>query len=355
MFVYWTIFGIAMVMSLLHRSASADGRRYNSGERIVLGIFALLYILIGGLRFEVGADWQAYLWMYTQISYSSLGGALEYTDPLYGLLNWISARLDWGVYPVNSVVCAILVSGVIRMARITRDPWLAILISVPYLLIVIGFGYVRQAAAIGMLLHTIVAVEQNRRFKAILYLALAAGFHTTSLVLAPFFIVSMAKRLDFYTILLFGLASVAYFTLLAPRVDLLEARYITAEYQSQGTFVRLLMSALPAVLLLARWKKFELRGPSRPVWLFIAIGSLALLAAFMVSPSSTAIDRMGLYFSIIQIVVFGELLYLLDFKKRDSLYLRVAAIALAISVQAVWLTSADHLRFWVPYKTILTG
>jgi hypothetical protein len=353
MLIYWVLFGTAMAMCLLHRAGKPVMGEPGAGERIVIWVFALLYVVVGGFRLEVGADWRSYLWMYTQISYSSLGNAVIYTDPLFGLLNWISARLDFGVYFVNLVVCAILVSGVIRMARSTRDPWLAILIAVPYVLIVIGFGYVRQAAAIGMLLHAIVALEQRRRLRTIIYLVLAAGFHTTSLVVAPFFLIAISKRIDFYAILLFGLATLAFFLLLEPRLDTLEARYIVAEYQSQGTLVRLLMSALPAALLLIRWKHFELRGPSRPVWLLIAIASLAILAAYVISPSSTAVDRIGLYFSIIQIVVFGELLYLINFKQRDALYIRVMAVALAIAVQTVWLTSADHLRYWVPYQSIL--
>lgn len=355
MLIYWVIFGIAMVMCLLHRAGAPARAKPAAGEKIVIIIFVVLYVLVGGLRFEVGADWRSYLWMYTQISYSSLGHALQYTDPLFGLLNWVSAQLDLGVYLVNTVVCAILVSGVVRLARITRDPWLAILIAVPYVLIVIGFGYVRQAAAIGLLLHAIVALERGHRLRTILFLILAAGFHTTSLVMAPFFVIAISKRVDIYAVLLFGLATIAYLTLLAPRIEMLEERYIEAEYQSEGALVRLLMSALPGLLLLLRWKHFGVRGASRPVWLLVAVGSLAILAVYFISPSSTAVDRIGLYLSIIQIAVFGELLYLIDFKKRDSLYLRAAAVALAMAVQLVWLTSADHLRFWVPYKSILIG
>jgi hypothetical protein len=341
-------------MTLLNR-ASTGPARIARQSAIAMVVFALMYVAVGGLRHEVGGDWQQYLWIYTQISYSTFSAALGYIDPLFGLLNWISAQLGTGIYLVNSVVCAILVSGVIRLARTTRDPWLAILIAVPYVLIVLGFGYVRQAAAIGLLLHAIVSLEQRRRLQTIVLLVLAAGFHTTSLVVAPFFLVTISKRIDFYSVLLFVLAAVTYFMLLAPRLETLETRYITAGYQSEGALVRLVMSALPAMLLLLRWKHFEIRGPSRTVWLMIAIGSIAILGIYVISPSSTAVDRIGLYFSVIQIVVFGELLYLLDFKKRDSLYLRAAAIALVIAVQAVWLTSADHLRYWVPYKSVFSA
>jgi hypothetical protein len=354
MLVYWVLFAFAATMALIHRE-SPVGKPFAGriGTEAPYYIFALIYVGIGGLRYQTGGDWYPYLWKFTQISYSSLAFSIDYTDPLYGMLNWIVARIGGEIYLVNAVVCLILVTGVIRVARLTRDPWLAILIAVPYVLIVIGMGYVRQAAAIGVLLMALASLERKHKFRSIFYLVLAAGFHTTSLVVASLFVVAGSKRFNIYSIVTLILSVIAYLFLLEPRLGELEARYIIREYQSEGTLVRLAMSAIPGLLLLVRWRHFDFRGPSRPVWLLIALGSLAILAAYFISPSSTAVDRIGLYFSIVQIIVFGELLYLLDFKKRDSLYLRAAAIALVMAVQAVWLTSAMHFQYWVPYRSVL--
>jgi len=51
--------------------------------------------------------------------------------------------------------------------------------------------------------------------------------------------------------------------------------------------------------------------------------------------------------------VFGELLNLFNFKRREVIYVRVAAIAVAIAIQVVWLFFAVHASRWVPYHSIL--
>jgi hypothetical protein len=353
MIVYWAIFGFATLMSLRYRSSLQHDGRQRAVETLWLVVFALLYVCVGGFRYEVGGDWVSYGWMYTQISFGSLRAALTYTDPLFGLLNWISAQFGMGVYPVNAIVCAILVTGVIRLASIMRDRWLAILISVPYLLIVIGMGYLRQAAAIGFILLALYSLEKNRKLRSVVYLALAAGFHATSVVVLPLFVASISRRFLAYAIIILALSAFAYFAFLDPRLEFFEAHYLEAGYDSTGAFVRLLMGFLPALVLLLRWRHFELRGPSRPVWFLFALGAIALFAAYFISPSSTAVDRVGLYFSVVQIAVFGELLNLFNFKRREVIYVRVAAIAVAIAIQVVWLFFAVHASRWVPYHSIL--
>jgi hypothetical protein len=234
-----------------------------------------------------------------------------------------------------------------------HDPWIGILIAVPYVLIVIGMGYLRQAAAIGMILLALDALERHRKLSSILFLAVAAGFHSTSIVVFPLFLASISQRFMSYAAVILALSAFAFMQFLQPRLDVFEASYLEQGYDSTGAFVRLLMSFLPATVLLLRWRHFGLRGPSRPVWLLLSLGAIGLFAGYFVSPSSTAVDRVGLYFSIVQIAVFGELFNLFDFARRDRLYLRIVAIALAIAIQMVWLLFAVHAEAWVPYHSIV--
>lgn len=353
MLIYWLLFGFAALAVLANRPGAPQTKRSRTNTRTAVIGFALFYVVVGGLRYETGGDWLTYGWMYTQISYVPFGEALDYTDFLFGLLNWVSAQLGLGVYLVNAVVCAVLVTGVIRVASAMRDPWLAILIAVPYILIVIGFGYLRQAAAIGMVLLAIHAFGKEKWPRAVLYMALAVGFHSTAILMAPLFVASLSRRFTIYAILLTALAGYAYLALFEPRIQAFQSGYIDQGYQSQGALVRLLMIALPAMLLLARWRSLPITGPVRTFWLLVAAASLALLGAYFVVPSSTAVDRVALYFSVIQIVAFGELISLFNFKDRDAGYVRLVAIGLAGAIQVVWLVYATHSIYWVPYKSIL--
>ena len=150
MFIYWLLFAIPAGMALAY---PVQNQRYGHGaaQAAAMLAFMVFYVMLGALRFEVGGDWDTYDAMFIDIKSEALSYAMTSTDPLYGALNWISALLGTGIYLVNGVCCALLGFGTISASMRFREPWLAVLIAVPYLLIVVGLGYVRQGAAIGLI------------------------------------------------------------------------------------------------------------------------------------------------------------------------------------------------------------
>jgi hypothetical protein len=113
------------------------------------------------------------------------------------------------------------------------------------------------------------------------------------------------------------------------------------------------MSLLPSLLLLARWPKFEAGTKSRSIWIGMAVANMIAMAALVLSPSSTAVDRVALYFSPVQLLVMGEIRDLVAPSDRMALFLRVACVGIAAAVQTVWLVFATHAGFWVPYRSVL--
>ncbi len=353
MTIYWLLFGFAAVMALAYPIQSVRGW-FGSTQTLGFGAFMLAYVLIAALRYEVGGDWITYDEMYEDVRRDTLGLALGYTDPLFGLLLWVSAQLGLGIYLVNGICAGVLGLGLVRVATMTREPWLAILIAVPYLLIVVGMGYVRQGAAIGMLLIALGSVERAHPLRTIAYLACAAAFHSTASVLFPLFGFVMAQRYKAVAVVVAALGAAVLITVIAPRMAVFERGYLDAGYESQGTLVRLLMSLLPSALLLLRVRLFAASPRARIIWIGVAVANFAALAALAVSPSSTAVDRVALYFAIIQIIVMGELRQLLGTSDRMTLLLRLMAVGVAASVQVVFLVFAVHAEFWVPYKSLFS-
>ncbi|MBN8500765.1 MAG: hypothetical protein J0M19_06405, partial [Sphingomonadales bacterium] len=66
------------------------------------------------------------------------------------------------------------------------------------------------------------------------------------------------------------------------------------------------MNVLPSALLLLRWRYFGASDRVRSVWILVASANMLALAALYLTPSSTAVDRVALFFSPIQMAVFGE-------------------------------------------------
>jgi hypothetical protein len=197
-------------------------------------------------------------------------------------------------------------------------------------------------------------VERAHPLRTIAYLACAAAFHSTASVLFPLFGFVMAQRYKAVAVVVAALGAAVLITVIAPRMAVFERGYLDAGYESQGTLVRLLMSLLPSALLLLRVRLFAASPRARIIWIGVAVANFAALAALAVSPSSTAVDRVALYFAIIQIIVMGELRQLLGTSDRMTLLLRLMAVGVAASVQVVFLVFAVHAEFWVPYKSLFS-
>jgi hypothetical protein len=193
MTLYWLLFSIPAIMALTYPVHSERDHR-SVAQGFAFMAFLTCYFLIALLRYETGGDWKTYVEMFEDMRGDTLGYALQSTDSLFGLLNWVSAQLGTGPYLVNGVCSWFLGYGTVRVAMRMRDPWLAVLIAVPYLLIVVGMGYVRQAAAIGLVLIGLDSLDRSKPFQTLLFLVAAIGFHSTAVVVVPLFAWALTRR-----------------------------------------------------------------------------------------------------------------------------------------------------------------
>jgi hypothetical protein len=240
--------------------------------------------------------------------------------------------------------------GLVYFCRNLPRPWLAMAVAIPYLVIVVGMGYSRQGVALGLAMLGLVALMDRRAVPFVVLVLLGASFHKTAVILLP--IAALASTHNrYWTATWVGVITLAAYQLfLEDSVETLVSGYIDAEYQSQGALVRLVMNALPAVLLL-RWRqRFHFTPVEATLWLWLALISLALLAVLFVSPSSTAVDRIALYMLPLQLVVFAHLPDVLGQRTRSNQGWVVAVVLYYAAVNFVWLNYASHAAFWLPYR-----
>lgn len=352
MWPYWFIF-------LIPASAAATGRRLppatvNRAGRI-RDIFewlcmALILWLMIGFRHEVGGDWFNYLGHYYNAQQIKFIEVLEGKDPGYYLLNWISAKLGLGVQGTNLMSGALFSVGLVTFCRSLPRPWLALSVSVPYLVIVVAMGYSRQGVALGLSMLGLVALVQNRTPWFVFWIVLGATFHKSAILLLPIAALA-ATRNRYWTAFWVGIIGAgAYYLLLEDSVESLYAQYVEAQYQSQGALIRLLMNVIPAGILLLLQRRFHFLPGERMLWRWFAIISLVLLAVFWLTPASTAVDRVALYMLPLQPVVFSYFPGL--FGRRGSrVFLLTAAVLLYYGlVLFVWLNYASHASYWLPYR-----
>ena len=303
-----------------------------------------------GLRFEVGGDWYSYVAWFDISRGQSLVSLLGHSDPGYRFVNWLADMFGWGIYGAN-LICALIFSiALTRFCRVQPLPWLALAVAVPYLVIVLGMGYTRQGVALGLALLGFVALRSQNNRWFVFWVVMGALFHKTAVLLLP--IAALTKSQDrvwtFFWIAVVSL--LAYYLLLADSVQSYYEGYIDREYQSQGALIRLSMNALPALLYLLWERRFGMQGQEASIWRWISIISLVLFAAYFLSPSSTAVDRVALYTLPLQLVVFSRLPIILG-PANGGVRVWILFVCLYYAaVLFVWLNFASHASFWLPYR-----
>jgi hypothetical protein len=352
MWPYWLLFFVPayMAVSKLKPSPSiAKSAKLNRFPTVWRGIFILMVLMIG-FRHEVGGDWYSYIEHFERMTDASIATILDERDLAYGFLNWLAAKSRTGVYLVN-LLCAVIASwGIIVFCRAQPRPWLALVVAVPYLITVVVMGYSRQGVAIGVAMLGMVALGQGRVFHFVLCVALAAIFHKTAVILIPLAMLAGSQR-HFFTLLWVALTSIAFFVLLLlESADSLVSGYILAEYQSSGAAIRVAMNAVPAALFLIFRKRFQLSINERSFWSWMSWLALFFLVLLKVSPSSTAVDRVALFWIPLQLFVLSRLPNAMGrHGGKNALWVNVV-VAYSAVVHFVWLVYANNASSWLPYQ-----
>jgi len=343
MLTYWLMFLIPSSLALfLSRSRQAN--------LIPWIIIAVCFILLIGFRFEVGGDWWAYLGHYNQTLGVSFPQVLTSKDPGHGILNWLMASWNLGVYGVNVVYGTVFTMGLIMFSRTQIYPWIAMATAVPYMVIVVAMGYSRQSMALGVFMMALVYLRRGRLKTYIALIFIGALFHKTAVVLLPLGILIYGKGLMMRLLMIIPVFYGAWDLLLADAQDNLVRQYIDRQMQSDGAMIRVIMNLLPSVLLLLYRKEWKRDFDDYSVWFWIAVGSI--ISMVVVNFASTAVDRMALYFIPIQLAVYSRLPYLAR-KKVSPATMKVMIVLGYMAVLFVWLNFATHSGYWIPYQNIL--
>ena len=342
MLVYWLLLGYFVAGAVMVRP-----RPDRRPGPTMLTIGAVLTALAIGLRYEVGADWEPYKFMFSYAGYAGLDRLLAIGDPGYQFLNWSVRRIGGELWLVNLISGIVFAWGLLRLARVQPDPWLTLVVAVPYLVIVVAMGYSRQAIAIGILMGGLAALERGApilRFS--INVAAAALFHKTVVVVLP--LVIFASQRSKLLNLLAGIAGsiLLYDIFLSQSVEGFVRNYIQTEYNSQGAAIRVAMNLVAAIAFFMFRSRLRLSPTQMRIWTYFSLAAIAMPIGLFALPSTTVVDRLSLYLIPLQLAVLPRLAYLF---KAQSLG-RFLIIGYSALVLFVWLNFAVHAEYWVPYE-----
>lgn len=350
MLTYLLLLALLAALTLFRWGPPLSPMGYISTTRWSLGVMAVLLVGVMGLRHEVGGDWNAYLNYLESMQGESFRTLLTTNEPGYLLLNWLGANVWGGIYTVNTLSAALLVWGLVAFSRCQPRPLLAMLVALPYLLMVVGMGYTRQSVAIGLVMLAMAAVFHGRVWRYIAWVMLAVLFHKTAVVMLPFALFALRRNKLLYGMLMV-LAGGLLTTLFLPYVDYFVRGYVANDYESGGALVRLLMTVGPALVFLLYRRRFGFSIPVQSFWAALSWASVVLLLLLLWFPeNSTAIDRLALYWLPLQLMVLSHLPGIWVFKGLGRSFGTLMVAAYSVLLMLGWLLFATHAHAWLPYQ-----
>ena len=147
---------------------------------------AILYWLMVGFRYHVGMDWNNYLSIYLGSTTRSFTDLLFSTEPAYQLLMWSAANLGGGLILINAVSALVFCWGFFAVAKRCREPFLAIVIATPLLVIAFAMSGVRQAMAMGIIYYLYATWENRGAIGRMMLVVVASVFHFSAIFVLIF-------------------------------------------------------------------------------------------------------------------------------------------------------------------------
>jgi hypothetical protein len=347
MWPYWMLFIVPayLAISKLKPTPYSTLNFINNKWPFAWRFTFFVLVLMIGMRHEVGGDWAAYI-----LNMENPEEFSEFADPSNQILFWLGMKTGGGIYLVNLISAVFFSWGLVTFCRNQPRPWLALTVAIPYLVIVVAMGYTRQGVAIGLAMMAIVALGRGNILRFVFWVALAATFHKSAVILVPLAVLANTKR-RIFTFLWVGIATVLlFYLLLQEALDNLISGYIQDEYESSGAAIRVVMNAVPAVLFLLFRNRFQLTKEQRSFWTWMSLSALLLVVALNISPSSTAVDRVALYWIPLQLFVLSHLPNVLGSRLGKNSFLVNLIVAYSASVLFVWLFFGIHSVYWIPYQ-----
>lgn len=343
MLPYWLMFGLFALGSM--------GWKYDGAGKLSLPLIlcAVLLTLFIGLRYDVGADWDGYLFIFGSTEHQSISRIIgDRGDPgFYGLM-WLTHNQGYEIWALN-LACAILfVIGLVAFSKRTSNPWLSIAIAFPYLVIVVAMSGVRQATAIGFYFLALNAFSERRLVAAALWMLIASQFHASAIVMLGVAGLSFTQDRFKSAMIIFLTLIVGYFALQSS-FEVYTDRY-SKDIQSSGTIFRLVMNLLPAIIFLKFKDRFVLQPHEYSLWRNLSWLSILSFPLLFIIPSSTALDRFSLYLIPLQCFVLAGSALLFSRRINQIPLVTAGVISYLGAAMFVFLNFSANSEQWNNYQ-----
>lgn len=356
--IYYILDSLVFLMGILF--CTSISRQFQSNFAI---LFFFILILFGGLRYEVGADWDSYFKISNSIDSENI---LESgVEPLFSFLCLIVK--ECGLNYSSFVFFAFTLATSLKFYSIFKystNFFASILIYFPIQLMSYDMNGIRQGLAMAILLCSIKYLLNRSFLKFLIVCIIAIGFHSSAVVFIPFYFVSNTRfnRKLIHIVLLMSIVVGFIFqsvilNYILPQLGgvesvLAEKALGYSESEAFGTGLSLGFSTIHRLIIFYLFYYFydEIKLNDNFKNLLLNAYLFSLIIYFLFSAIEIIGARGSLYYRTMDIFMIASFL---SIKKDFSYRLIVLTVIFMYSLSGIYTNLKMPLNGLVPYDNLL--
>jgi hypothetical protein len=328
-------------------------------DYLLAAFFVFMFLFIG-YRFSVGMDWNNYVYKINNMRLHDFSIVFSYSEIASNAVIWLASRTALGIVTLNLVAGFIMCVGLLIFVRATENPWLTLVVTIPYYVIVV-MSASRQSMAIFIIFALYALWNRVSLAAKVATIFVAALFHTSAFVCAIFLLPEMRKlstlgRISF--VVAFSVAAFYFLFMRPANVEQFEYyNQVYIEYsdflKSPGALSHVMMIVIPSMVYVLFYRKWREAGAAHPLVLQNCLVSLAVFPGVFIYP--TAFDRLSLYFAAGALVAMSSMPRVMTRNMISRKLFEAGIVLLHVAILYIWLTYANSALAWVPYRNVLLG
>ena len=310
--------------------------------------FLTLFI---GLRYEVGGDWVHYTrYFYSYgLGHETITLIDKFNLGLFFIFNKFAYYTGIQFVGVNFITSLIFMLALAIFLNNSRNRWLALAISFPIIIVILGMGYSRQGLAFAFSLLLLRSLEDRKLFVSIIYLLLAIISHKSALLFSVIFIFYFCYYKNHLYLSFLVILPIFFGIIFFDEFERLTYFYIGSGQHmfSYGSFPRSLLFFIVASLFLFLKEKY-VDMTDYQVFIYTCFSFMVVLIFPFSLLASVGTDRLLLFFYALKIVFVSYA----NLKDKTVNIIIFLTIGIYFFYFLTWLFFGANAYSWVPYNFI---
>ena len=317
-------------------------------------VVSFIFFFIG-FRDQIGCDWDSYLRNFNNVSISNWEDfTFNKSSSFFEIGYTTVSKLISYKFNFNFLILILSIFFTIPLFYFCfnlKRTYLSLLISYPYFIVVVGMGPLRQSAAIGFVMLSLILMLKSKFNLVYISSIIASLFHSSAILFTSIVFLNLNNlRNKKYKVFLISIFTLGIILLVIYNFDsvIMKLTYYLKNYKNASSAIFVwFLNFPPMILYFLNTNKFNFDRNLKNICNFFFCFEILLLPFIFIS--NVLAYRFLLYCFPISICIVSHLPDSKIFKVKSK-YITYTIIFLSFFSFLFWIKFANHSNCWLPYQ-----